>query len=454
MSRPRRTAASGSGSTSATAAATPSRPGTSGDQDPDVDPEFAALNARQRNRIDRAFQRGIAIYENRSNKRRKLNKPARVKEQDIVTNASAGVGDFTRDDDDGRGFMLEGEDAAGGFMLDDDGDAGGGFIVDEDEGAGGFVVDEEGQGGGEGGFMPDEDAGTEHSLKNHGENDPPRSTSPSVNKRIPLHLLPSLLTSLGLPSDEDVLAVFRASASGWEDDDEGRNQPPIRKKRGGEEGDADAGGVELKDFRAVCAALMEDDDIDSNGDKDLDGNGDGIEGEEDDQEHTFELPSEEEESELSSLSGSEYGQEAQDRSTRFRAKGKSRASTVKSKDFAETDSSTPAPSRSRARRGRGKRDLEIDQSGKVRLNSRQKELAKDIWEMLKPPQPSGGQQAKRSERAGILGRDEVKKWVRELGEMWTEEEITDMVALFSTQHEQRGLSFDDFGGIMLRAGLV
>ena len=29
-----------------------------------------------------------------------------------------------------------------------------------------------------------------------------------------------------------------------------------------------------------------------------------------------------------------------------------------------------------------------------------------------------------------------------------------MVALFSTQHEQRGLSFDDFGTVMLRAGLV
>lgn len=33
-------------------------------------------------------------------------------------------------------------------------------------------------------------------------------------------------------------------------------------------------------------------------------------------------------------------------------------------------------------------------------------------------------------------------------------QITDMVTLFSTQHEGRGLSYDDFGAIMVRAGLA
>lgn len=32
--------------------------------------------------------------------------------------------------------------------------------------------------------------------------------------------------------------------------------------------------------------------------------------------------------------------------------------------------------------------------------------------------------------------------------------IGDMVTLFSSQHEGRGLSYDDFGMVMLRAGLV
>lgn len=40
-------------------------------------------------------------------------------------------------------------------------------------------------------------------------------------------------------------------------------------------------------------------------------------------------------------------------------------------------------------------------------------------------------------------------WHRE-----TDAEITDMVGLFSTQHEQRGLNFDDFGAVMARARLV
>jgi hypothetical protein len=36
--------------------------------------------------------------------------------------------------------------------------------------------------------------------------------------------------------------------------------------------------------------------------------------------------------------------------------------------------------------------------------------------------------------------------------MWLQ--ITEMVSLFSSQHEKRGLSFEDFGGVLLRAGLV
>jgi hypothetical protein len=76
----------------------------------------------------------------------------------------------------------------------------------------------------------------------------------------------------------------------------------------------------------------------------------------------------------------------------------------------------------------------------------------------------------------VLGRDEVKRWVRELGEMWTDEEVRlvrscaleaitpdesglmgqigEMVSLFSTQHEGRGLSYDDFGQVMARGRIV
>ncbi|WWC68071.1 uncharacterized protein I206_101990 [Kwoniella pini CBS 10737] len=409
MSRPRRAVAT--------------QPSVQEVSDSNVDPEFLALSAKKRNRIDKVFERGIAIYEGRSNKRRKIERTSRGKDKESKQNDnrtySENQGGLSGDDEgdlEEGGFLNNDSGAEGGFMLDDE--EGGGFLQEDDGVGGGFLTDDAEVGGG---FLPsDEDESSRQ---------PSRAVSivSSSSKRLPLRLLPSLLTSLGLPSDEDVLAVFRASASGWEDEE----QPASRKKRGQEE--EDIGGVELKDFRAVCAALMGDD-----------GPNDDEEEEDDDLEDTFELPSEEE-SESSSLSGSEYGQEPSASMTR---KGKNRTSDVKSKDFAETDSSTPAPSRRR-----GKKNLDIDSSGKVRLNSRQKELAKDTWEMLKPPS-SGSQSSKRGDWVGILGRDEVKKWVRELGEMWNEDEIKEMVTLFSTQHEQRGLSFEDFGGIMLRAGLV
>jgi hypothetical protein len=33
-------------------------------------------------------------------------------------------------------------------------------------------------------------------------------------------------------------------------------------------------------------------------------------------------------------------------------------------------------------------------------------------------------------------------------------QITEMITLFSTQYQGRGLSYDDFGAIMVRAGLA
>ncbi|WVW78326.1 hypothetical protein I302_100280 [Kwoniella bestiolae CBS 10118] len=392
QSRPRRAAASSS--------TLPTRT-----EDPNVDPEFLTLSANQRRNIDRAFGRGIAILEGRSRKRRKVEKKG-VEEKD--------------EEQEQGGFVAEDNDEGGGFLVDDEGDGGaGGFMVDNDE-AGGFMVEDEG-----GGFMvDDEENGGGFMIE-----DDPIPSNPNVQseeqdpfppKRIPLHLLPSLLTSLGLPSDEDVLGVFKASASGWEDEEE--QSSSSRRKRGPNE-EGGGGGVELKDFRAVCAALMGPDDAQGE--------------EEDGEEDTFELPSEDGESDLSSLSGSEYGEDSASKST------KKRTGKVRSKDFAsEGDSSTPAP----AARRRGRKNIDVDSSGRVRLNTRQKELAKDIWEMLKPPSTT--------QKGQVLGRDEVKKWVRELGEMWSDDEITEMVTLFSTQHEGRGLTFDDFSGVMLRAGLV
>ncbi|WWD21616.1 hypothetical protein CI109_106102 [Kwoniella shandongensis] len=416
MSRPRRTATMAAGA--GTDGAGPSRnvpPPLAADEDPD----YVALSNKQRRAIDRAFERGVRTLEGRN---RKVNKRRKVEERSIPLERDAGGGFMSGDgDDDGGG---------GGFMLDDDGDGiGGGFLPDDEEGGGGgFLPDDNDN---DGGFLPE---------TNNVSTPVSTSTPTSSKRRIPLYLLPSLLASLGLPSDEDVLQVFRASASGWADDDANDDDPSEvlgrRKRAAGGGGEEDEMGVELKDFRAVCAALMGPEE-EGDGDENMDGSGNDDEEEED----AFELSDEENGSDTSSLTGSEYGASTSNRRNKTTQR-------VKVTDFARDDAGGgEIATRSK---GKGGRSRKTRIEGKPKLSTKQKELAKDIWDMLKPP--STGKQSGRE--SGILGREEVKHWVRTLGEMWSDEEITEMVTLFSSQHEGRGLTLEDFGGIMLRAGLV
>ena len=319
-------------------------------EEADADPEFLALTPKQRRAIDRAFDRGIATLSKqrgRASKRRRLNP-----EPDAAINSDGG-------------FLAE--DNEGGFVPDDEG----GFVPDEQDDAGGFLPDE---GEDEGGFMPDDDG------------DVTMETSDKEDRsdiRIPLSLLPTLLGSLGLPADEDVLAVFRSSASGWSAD---TDPTARRRKAAGAAAEETEGGVKRKDFRAVCAALM---GLDQEGEED--GSADEDEG----GDEAFELSDTGSESSLSSLSGSSYAGPT----GRSKGKGKEKASTPP------------------ARTKRGKK-LEVD--APVKLSSRQKEAVKDIWEMLKPPSEAG----KRGHAANVLGRDEVKKMARTLGEMWSEDEVS------------------------------
>jgi len=235
------------------------------------------------------------------------------------------------------------------------GDEDDGFMVGDD--GGGFVDDDDG-----GGFI-------------EGDASPPLEKEdelgPAASTRIALSDLPRILASLGLPNDDDVLGVFRASASGWDEDEQSARQ----RKRADE---AEL-GVEKKDFRAVCAALM---GPDSGGDE-----GSGSDNEEED---AYQLPLDE--SSLSSLSELDY------------------------------DGGPPKVKRAGSPKTRAKRSrkaLEVD-SERAKLNSRQKEVVRDIWAMLKPKIKDGGG----GRGSNILGREEVKHWVRTLGEMWTEEEVS------------------------------
>jgi hypothetical protein len=160
----------------------------------DDDVGFLSLAPNLRSRIDNAFHTALASDQQRS---------------DAFTVGLA-------------------HDAQGGFLLDDDDNVAGGFLP------------------------PSPPART---TGNESEGD----ERPSY---IPLSRIPHALQLLDLsPDDEDVLAVFRNAATGWGHD---HISAPRSTRRGrntvatSEESDETEECVSLRDWRAVCAALMDD----------------------------------------------------------------------------------------------------------------------------------------------------------------------------------------------------
>jgi hypothetical protein len=351
--------------------------------------------------------------------------------------------------------LPEGDEGGGGFIAEDD-DAGG-FIPDEGEG--GFVPDDDGAGG----FLPDDgDAG---GFIADDTSDPKvistSASTPTGSRhapKVPLTRIPALLSQLNLPADDDVLNVFRASATGWADE-EGDEAGSSRRRRPNEpeEEDRDSKlGVERKDFRAVCAALLggdegdlplsedEGEDVDMEqeaSNADVLGPGrrrqrpsalappSGSDDEDDEDGDGFE-PTMSEGSSLSSLSSdSEYGasRKRSKATSTTTPKGKSKGKGKARAAGTETDASAVTTPR---RKGKSKKDALVADDGPIKLNTRQKEMVRTLWEMLKPPQAEQQQGASRGRRGGggsnpnVLGRDEVKAWVRQLGEMWTDDEVS------------------------------
>lgn len=309
------------------------------------DEDFQALSDRQRRALDKAFDRGLRYAGGRPSKRRRL-------ESGRSTPASGGgfVGDggggFV--DDGGGGFV---DDGGGGFIDDGGGgfidDGGGGFI---DDGGGGFVDDG-------GGFMDEDGGGFVDTAGPSTTSTPAPAPAPATTEaepeHIPLRLIPQLLGALSLPSDDDVLAVFQASASGW--------------------GEGGGDGITRKDFRAVCAALMGPDD------------------------------------------GAEAASSAGEESEPFEPSDES---------FSEPeDEEYNAPAKGKGKEAaKSSRKSKLEVSAAPKLTPRQKEAAREIWDMLKPNKTGQG--------AHMLGRDEVKRWARELGEMWTDTEVRAEVCAF------------------------
>ncbi len=183
----------------------------------DVDPTFNALPPRLRKRIDRALNRACEeelAGTSTPRKRRRIGstRSSRPPEDKIEPG----------------GFLAEDSPAPGGFLPDDeDQPMGGGFLPDD-------AASSEA-----GGFVP-----SSASVSVDGDD-----TDKTEITHIPLHLIPRALQLLDLqPDDQDVLDVFRNAASGW-----GSTARGSRIRGQGEQEMV----VSRKDWRAVCAALLD-----------------------------------------------------------------------------------------------------------------------------------------------------------------------------------------------------
>lgn len=164
------------------------------DSEAEAEASFSVLPARLKRRIDRAFDNALGPDSGPPRKRTKLT-------------------------------------VAGGFLAADAEPTPGGFIV-EDTPAGGFL-------------LPDSDDVAQTGSRTPGSSEDEDAPSHVTHTHIPLTLIPTALQLLDLqPDDEDVLDVFRNAATGWEGTrGVSASQATLRVSR--------------KDWRAVCAALLD-----------------------------------------------------------------------------------------------------------------------------------------------------------------------------------------------------
>lgn len=163
------------------------------------DSAFAALPVHLQHTIDHVFDKARNSSVNPPRKRRKL---------DVEKASGSSI-------------------APGGFVVDNS--QPGGFLLEDDVEPGGFIVEDEG---------PED-------MDNTSEN-----ADVSGGDKMPLSQIPHALQLLDLqPDDEDVLGIFRHAASGWQD----RSRSTAHSDHLNEQ------YVSRKDWRAVCAALLDTD---------------------------------------------------------------------------------------------------------------------------------------------------------------------------------------------------
>ncbi|KAI0084458.1 hypothetical protein BDY19DRAFT_1025901 [Irpex rosettiformis] len=344
-----------------------------------IDPAFLALPPRLRTRIDRALDKASYVP---------------------PTNTEPG------------GFLPEESLVSGGFLVDDgDESMGGGFIPADTTSSDG------------GGFVP-----LSASVSVDGKND----AEESEFTHIPFDLIPRALQLLDLqPDDPDVLDVFRNAASGWE----GASRASLGKEDGNK-----ALLVSRKDWRAVCAALL-DTSVQEVEDNEGSQEADLMDVDESEALEEEYVDSDARDSDVDSdASDDEYQEGGFVRSTP-QIKG-----TRKGKGKAEASSST-RKSRSRKTSYSFEPSDDFDETRPRTLTARQKAESRRTFALFFPSVPDSDLDGKR-----IMIKD-LARVADLLKEKITANEIVEMLEAFSTSPD-KSMSLSDFETMMVVAKLA
>ncbi|KAL1943091.1 hypothetical protein VTO73DRAFT_4762 [Trametes versicolor] len=275
----------------------------------------------------------------------------------------------------------------------------GGFI------AGGFIIDEPNSGGG---FVPDESPVAGGFIADAGE----RQT------HIPFSLIPTALQFLDLqPDDEDVLAVFRNAATGWSGD--------------GSEGEDEDALVSRKDWRAVCAALLDSGGSDEDEDVDMSGEAaeDGLE----------EAASDSGEEFVQSESGAEESAEGSDDDYEEGGGGFVRSKAAKKGGKVATERQAARKTRSTA----------VNEDGEARagLSARQKAECRAAFALFFPDVDEAELGKQR------IAIKDITRVAKLLKEKVTAEETVEMLEAFSSAPDKT-MGLSDFERMMISAKLA
>jgi hypothetical protein len=258
------------------------------------------------------------------------------------------------------------------------GDAGGGFVTDDAE-AGGFLPDDNDMGGG--GFVDDMMMGGGFMTENAEEPIAQPTSHLYDVDGITLSALPEVMNSLELVWDEDVQAAFEGVCAQTTTNGE------VYATR--------------RDFRAVCAALMEPEQEDV----------DARMSEDDDEDEDVYAEGNAEDAEMADSDASSPLSEADGEFGTPNAKGKGKAKAG----------------------GRGKKakssnqDLRMDPAAaQVKLSIEQKEWITQMWNtMFENTQPSIiAQHGPR-----VLGKEQVRRWAEMLDQNWSDAEVSKTMKL-------------------------